>query len=182
MPALKPQMAKHEDPNENRAVFVDEISCIGCKQCVFIAAATFRLEQEHGRSRVFAQVRAASLRAAAAACCRPAGRPALPPGGALLGAGGPADCPPLAPAPLQWIDNEETVQAAIDSCPVSCIHWVRRLPGAPQRRARLRGPRAGPCSWAAAEPGRERRLTGCSAARAAPPRRWSGRTCPRWST
>lgn len=49
------QMAKHEDPAENRAVFVDEFSCIGCKQCVWNASATFRMEAEHGRSRVFAQ-------------------------------------------------------------------------------------------------------------------------------
>lgn len=48
-------MAKHEDPAENRAVFVDEFSCIGCKQCVWNASATFRMEAEHGRSRVFAQ-------------------------------------------------------------------------------------------------------------------------------
>ncbi len=80
IPATRPKMAKHKDPEENRGVFVDEISCIGCKQCVFIAAATFRLEADHGRSRVFAQ----------------------------------------------WLDDEDTIQAAIDSCPVSCIHWVER--------------------------------------------------------
>lgn len=33
----------------------DEITCIGCKQCVWCAPATFRIEQEFGRSRVFAQ-------------------------------------------------------------------------------------------------------------------------------
>jgi len=42
-------------PAETRAVFVDEFACIGCKNCIFEAAATFRMEPEHGRSRVFAQ-------------------------------------------------------------------------------------------------------------------------------
>lgn len=55
MPSLRPKMAKNEDPHESRAVFVDENVCIGCKQCVWQAPATFRMEEEHGRSRVFAQ-------------------------------------------------------------------------------------------------------------------------------
>ena len=55
MPTVNPKMARNEDPAENRALFVDEMSCIGCKQCVWGASATFRMEQEHGRSRVFAQ-------------------------------------------------------------------------------------------------------------------------------
>jgi len=65
-------------PEETRGVFVDECSCIGCKNCVFEAPATFRIEPEHGRSRVFAQ----------------------------------------------WLDSEDDMQTAIDSCPVDCIHWV----------------------------------------------------------
>ncbi|GFH15287.1 uncharacterized protein HaLaN_11486, partial [Haematococcus lacustris] len=56
MPELRPAMAKHKDPHESRAVFVDEFSCIGCKQ----------------------------------------------------------------------LDDEEHLQDAIDSCPVSCIHWVQK--------------------------------------------------------
>ena len=55
MPTVNPRMARNEDPNENRAVFVDEFTCIGCKQCVWGASATFRMEPEHGRSRVYAQ-------------------------------------------------------------------------------------------------------------------------------
>jgi NAD-dependent dihydropyrimidine dehydrogenase PreA subunit len=55
MPGISPKRAKNEDPNESRAVFVDEFTCIGCKQCVWQAPATFRIEPEHGRSRVFAQ-------------------------------------------------------------------------------------------------------------------------------
>ena len=43
------------EPGETRAVFVDEFTCIGCKQCVWAAPATFRMEDEHGRSRVYAQ-------------------------------------------------------------------------------------------------------------------------------
>jgi ferredoxin len=71
---------KNTDANEERAVFVDEVTCIGCKQCVWAAPATFRIEDAHGRSRVFGQ----------------------------------------------WLDTEENLQAAIDVCPVSCIHWVNR--------------------------------------------------------
>jgi ferredoxin len=63
---------------ETRAVYVDELACIGCQNCIFEAAATFRVEKTHGRARVFAQ----------------------------------------------WIDPEEKIQRSIDSCPVSCIHWV----------------------------------------------------------
>lgn len=80
IPTVQPAMAKNEDPNEDRAVFVDEGTCIGCKQCVWHACATFRIEPEHGRSRAFAQ----------------------------------------------WLDTEEHIQTAIDSCPVSCIHWVKK--------------------------------------------------------
>ena len=43
------------EPGETRAVFVDEFTCIGCKQCVWAAPATFRMDDDHGRSRVFAQ-------------------------------------------------------------------------------------------------------------------------------
>lgn len=74
------KMGKNTDPKENRAVFVDENTCIGCKQCVWCAPATFRIEDTYGRSRVFAQ----------------------------------------------WIDKEDDIQAAIEACPVSCIHWVTK--------------------------------------------------------
>ena len=42
-------------PGETRGVFVDELACIGCQNCIFEAAATFRMEKTHGRARVFAQ-------------------------------------------------------------------------------------------------------------------------------
>eukprot|EP00882_Tetradesmus_deserticola_P006604 GHRQ01006954.1.p1 GENE.GHRQ01006954.1~~GHRQ01006954.1.p1 ORF type:complete len:320 (+),score=89.86 GHRQ01006954.1:405-1364(+) len=80
MPSIRPGMAKHKDPAEDRAVFVDENTCIGCKQCVWHAPACFRIEPDHGRSRVYAQ----------------------------------------------WLNDEEELQSAIDSCPVSCIHWVSK--------------------------------------------------------
>eukprot|EP01025_Chloroclados_australasicus_P004085 TRINITY_DN10988_c0_g1_i1.p1 TRINITY_DN10988_c0_g1~~TRINITY_DN10988_c0_g1_i1.p1 ORF type:complete len:359 (-),score=41.76 TRINITY_DN10988_c0_g1_i1:208-1284(-) len=80
IPDVQPSMAKHEDPEESRAVFVDEQACIGCKNCVWVAPATFRVEASYGRSRVFAQ----------------------------------------------WINEEDDIQCAIDSCPVDCIHWVNR--------------------------------------------------------
>ena len=38
-----------------KAVFVDEISCIGCQYCVTCAAATFRNDEDTGRARVFGQ-------------------------------------------------------------------------------------------------------------------------------
>lgn len=49
------KLGKNWDTNESRAVFVDEPSCIGCKQCVWIASGVYRLDPVHGRSRVFAQ-------------------------------------------------------------------------------------------------------------------------------
>ena len=71
---------RYAEPGETRAVFVDEFSCIGCKQCVWAAPATFRMNDDYGRSRVFAQ----------------------------------------------WLNKEEDLNVAIESCPVDCIHWVQR--------------------------------------------------------
>jgi len=36
-------------------VYVDEVTCIGCKHCVHVARNTFYLEPDYGRSRVFRQ-------------------------------------------------------------------------------------------------------------------------------
>ncbi len=36
-------------------VYVDEITCIGCKHCAHVAANTFYIESSYGRSRVFNQ-------------------------------------------------------------------------------------------------------------------------------
>ena len=69
-----------KDEEEDRAVFVDETACIGCRQCIYHAAATFRMEEENGRAYCFAQ----------------------------------------------WLNDEDSIQTAIDGCPVSCIHWVQR--------------------------------------------------------
>ncbi|GAQ89973.1 Molecular chaperone (DnaJ superfamily) [Klebsormidium nitens] len=63
---------------ERDQAFVDEFSCIGCKNCANCAPQTFDIEPEHGRARVMDQA---------------------------------GEAP-------------ELVQEAIDTCPVSCIHWV----------------------------------------------------------
>ncbi|MEL4898214.1 ferredoxin [Crocosphaera sp. Alani8] len=61
-----------------KGVYVDELTCIGCKNCVHFAPNTFYVEDSHGRARVYNQDG----------------------------------------------DEEDTVQEAIDTCPVDCIHWV----------------------------------------------------------
>ncbi|MGF1496656.1 MAG: ferredoxin [Elainellaceae cyanobacterium] len=38
-----------------KGVYVDEITCIGCKHCAHVARNTFYIEPEHGRSRVIRQ-------------------------------------------------------------------------------------------------------------------------------
>jgi ferredoxin len=55
MPTANPGLAKNSDPSESRAIFVDEQSCIGCKNCMWCAPATFRIEDDFGRSRAYAQ-------------------------------------------------------------------------------------------------------------------------------
>ena len=61
-----------------RAVWVDEAVCIGCRYCAHVAANTFLVEPLWGRSRAIRQDG----------------------------------------------DSTETIQEAIDTCPVDCIHWV----------------------------------------------------------
>jgi ferredoxin len=61
-----------------RGVYVDELTCIGCKFCAHVARNTFYIEPENGRSRVVRQDG----------------------------------------------DSADTVQEAIDTCPVNCIQWV----------------------------------------------------------
>ena len=38
-----------------KGVYVDEITCIGCKHCAHVARNTFYIEPDHGRSRVIRQ-------------------------------------------------------------------------------------------------------------------------------
>ncbi|MBO9999763.1 MAG: ferredoxin [Cyanobacteria bacterium SID2] len=38
-----------------KGVYVDEITCIGCKHCAHVARNTFYIEPDYGRSRVFDQ-------------------------------------------------------------------------------------------------------------------------------
>ncbi|CAH2044147.1 unnamed protein product [Thlaspi arvense] len=40
---------------EQRAVFVDEVKCVGCLKCALFAERTFAIETAHGRARVVAQ-------------------------------------------------------------------------------------------------------------------------------
>jgi ferredoxin len=63
---------------ERDQVFVDEFTCIGCKNCNNVCPSTFMMEEEWGRARVRDQ----------------------------------------------GVDGVEKLQEAIDTCPVSCIHWV----------------------------------------------------------
>lgn len=41
--------------HEYISILQDECACIGCKMCVWCASGTFRIDKQHGRSRVFAQ-------------------------------------------------------------------------------------------------------------------------------
>lgn len=63
---------------ERDQVFVDEFTCIGCRNCNNVCPQTFGMEEEWGRARVM----------------------------------------------QQGVDTESKLQEAIDTCPVSCIHWV----------------------------------------------------------
>ncbi|OKH32262.1 ferredoxin [[Phormidium ambiguum] IAM M-71] len=38
-----------------KGVYVDEVTCIGCKHCAHVARNTFYIEPDHGRSRVVRQ-------------------------------------------------------------------------------------------------------------------------------
>ena len=61
-----------------KAVWVDEAVCIGCRYCAHVASNTFLVEEIWGRSRAIRQDG----------------------------------------------DTTATIQEAIDTCPVDCIHWV----------------------------------------------------------
>mgnify|MGYP005663607309 CR=1 FL=1 len=62
-----------------KAVWVDESRCIGCRYCAHVATNTFIVDEDYGRSRAIRQDG----------------------------------------------DNLDTLQEAIDTCPVDCIHWVK---------------------------------------------------------
>ncbi|KAL2331616.1 hypothetical protein Fmac_019197 [Flemingia macrophylla] len=66
-----------DDSSPRDQAFVDEFSCIGCKNCANVAPDVFAIEEDFGRARAYNQY-----------------------------------------------GNPEVVQQAIDSCPVSCIHWT----------------------------------------------------------
>ena len=62
-----------------KAIWVDESRCIGCRYCAHVATNTFIVDEDYGRSRAIRQDG----------------------------------------------DNLDTLQEAIDTCPVDCIHWVK---------------------------------------------------------
>ena len=62
-----------------KAIWVDESKCIGCRYCAHVATNTFIIDEDYGRSRAIRQDG----------------------------------------------DNLETLEEAIDTCPVDCIHWVK---------------------------------------------------------
>ncbi|MGI0482372.1 ferredoxin [Geminocystis sp. CENA526] len=41
--------------DRQKGVYVDEVTCIGCKNCVHVAPNTFYIEDNYGRSRVYNQ-------------------------------------------------------------------------------------------------------------------------------
>lgn len=49
---LEPELGGLE---REKGVYVDEMTCIGCKHCAHVAPNTFFIEQSYGRSRVFNQ-------------------------------------------------------------------------------------------------------------------------------
>ena len=82
-PAAVPTRASGFEPLlggalRQKAVWVDEAVCIGCRYCAHVAGHTFVVEESWGRSRAIRQDG----------------------------------------------DSTETIQEAIDTCPVDCIHWV----------------------------------------------------------
>jgi ferredoxin len=41
--------------SEQRAIFVDEVKCVGCLKCALLAEKTFAIESVYGRARVVSQ-------------------------------------------------------------------------------------------------------------------------------
>jgi len=139
----------------------DEVACIGCKQCVWIAQGTFRIEPDHGRSRVFAQwvdteddiqvCKGCSASSTAGRsyipftlCVHAASypHPSVQPYSArvymqwdvvpvshLSGAVVTCACCNVPHEPTHFVIKTTELpvrQAAIGSCPVSCIYWVEK--------------------------------------------------------
>ncbi|KAL2483434.1 DNAJ heat shock N-terminal domain-containing protein [Forsythia ovata] len=66
-----------DDSSPKDHVFVDEFSCIGCKNCANVCPHVFGIEEDFGRARVYSQS-----------------------------------------------GKSESVEQAVESCPVDCIHWT----------------------------------------------------------
>ncbi len=99
-----------------RGVYVDEVTCIGCRHCALVARNTFYIEEGYGRSRVFRQDGDSEeiIQEAVDTC--------------------PVDC-------IHWVDYQELKQLEAER-----QHQVITLPGSPadpaiahrQRRANRR--------------------------------------------
>jgi ferredoxin len=72
LPQTRPAEAMNTDPAENRALFVDERTCIGCKNCAFQACKSLQIDEVHGRARAVRQWADSeeSLQAAVGVCIR----------------------------------------------------------------------------------------------------------------
>ncbi|CAN0203482.1 unnamed protein product [Ascophyllum nodosum] len=51
------ELDENGEPFEDRFVYVDEYTCIGCTHCSHVAPSTFFMENEYGRARVYQQGR-----------------------------------------------------------------------------------------------------------------------------
>ena len=100
-----------DEPVRAQHVYVDEVTCIGCTNCAMIAQSTFFMEGEHGRARVFNQW-----------------------GGEMYYSVLHFDYliyshlihsihSKLANKIFKS-DDDETIEVAIQTCPVDCIHYV----------------------------------------------------------
>lgn len=66
-----------DDSSPKDHVFVDEFSCIGCKNCANVCSDVFAIEEDFGRARAYSQC-----------------------------------------------GKQDSVQQAVESCPVDCIYWT----------------------------------------------------------
>ena len=55
VPETQPKAARNWNAAETRALFVDERTCIGCKNCMWQAPESLVMDPEHGRARVVKQ-------------------------------------------------------------------------------------------------------------------------------
>lgn len=112
VPTTSPDEAKNLNPEESRALFVDERTCIGCKSCIWQAKKALVMDEEHGRARVVRQWadNEDALQAAVGASL------------AWL----PAGCAACMALAHTSAGQASRPMPCADVCPVDCIHWVDR--------------------------------------------------------